>query len=316
MRAAILTEAQKIELVNRELPPLGSTQVLLRVLQCGVCTSEVDLWIGKATDRFPAAIGHEVAGEVERVGEDVRNLRVGDHVAAWVEGGGFAEAAVVDERFCVQVEPALTYPAVAEPLACVVNAVELAQPALADDVVIIGAGYMGNLVQLVTALKGPRTITVADVRADALERAGRLGATTVVNTTSESLPSVVDGLTEGRGADLTYEVTGVEAGLRLAGETTRMSGKLCIVGYHQGEPRAIPLGRWNWMAFELINAHFRDMNTIMRGMKVGMELVNRRILDPSALVTDTFTLDRIDDAFNVATTKPNGFVKAVVEPAA
>ena len=80
---------------------------------------------------------------------------------------------LVEERFSVPVAPDAPYPSVAEPLACVVNAVELAGPRLGDDVVIVGAGYMGNLVQMVAALKGPRTVTVADVRTDALARARR-----------------------------------------------------------------------------------------------------------------------------------------------
>ena len=315
MKAALLTEPHRIELVDRELPPPAPRQVRLRVDQCGICTSELDLWNGKAMDKLPAAIGHEVAGLVEEVGADVSGLRAGDRVAAWVEGGGFAEQAVVEERYCVAVAAGVTYAAVAEPLACVVNAVELAAPALADDVVIIGAGYMGNLLQLVSALKGPRTITVADIRADALARARSLGATRVVDTSAESLADAVGEITGGRGADVTYEVTGTGPGLALAGEVTRMSGKLCIVGYHQGGGRTIPLAEWNWMAFDLVNAHFRDIDTIMRGMRAGMRLVNAGALDVSSLATDSFALDEIETAFRTAAAKPEGFVKAVVAPA-
>ena len=93
-----------------------------------------------------------------------------------------------------------------------------------------------------------------------------------------------------------------------------MSGKLCIVGYHQGEPRRIPLGHWNWMAFEILNAHFRETDTIMRGMRAGMRLVSAGILDASGLVTDTYPLSRVADAFQAATEKRDGFVKAIVEP--
>jgi threonine dehydrogenase-like Zn-dependent dehydrogenase len=237
-------------------------------------------------------------------------------VAAWVEGGGFAEQALVEERFCIPVAAGVAYPAVAEPLACVVNAVELAAPALGDDVVIVGAGYMGNLLQLVTALKGPRTITVADIRSHALARASELGATRVVDTGGESLAEAVAEVTDGRGADVTYEVTGTGQGLELAGEVTRMSGKLCIVGYHQGGTRTVPLASWNWMAFQLINAHFRDIDTIMRGMRAGMRLVNAGVLDASSLVTASYGLAQIEQAFETAAAKPDGFVKAVVEPAA
>jgi len=93
-----------------------------------------------------------------------------------------------------------------------------------------------------------------------------------------------------------------------------MSGKLCIVGYHQGGTRTIPLAHWNWMAFEIVNAHFREVDTIMRGMRAGMRLVNAGVLDVSSLVTGTYPLGRIAEAFEVATAKPNGFVKAIVEP--
>jgi L-iditol 2-dehydrogenase len=316
MRAAVLTEPERIEIVDRDLPPIRHDQVRMRITQCGVCTSELDLWAGKAVDRLPAAIGHEIAGVVEEVGDDVSALTVGDRVAAWVHGGGFAEEALVEERFCVAVAPDVAYPAVAEPLACVVNAVELAAPALADDVVIIGAGYMGNLIQMVTALKGPRSITVADTRADALARAAELGATRIVDPAAEPLADVVHEVTDGRGADVTYEVTGVLAGLELAGRITRMSGKLCIVGYHQGGTRAIALGDWNWMAFQLVNAHFRDVDTIMGGMRAGMRLVNAGVLDASSLVSASYPLGQIADAFETAAAKPSGFVKAVVEPGA
>jgi L-iditol 2-dehydrogenase len=315
MKAAVLTDPFRIDLVDLPLPAPGPGQARIGVRQCGVCTSELDLWTGKALDKLPAAIGHEVAGTVEEVGAGVTRLRPGDEVAAWVEGGGFAEHAIVEERFCVPVAPGVAYPAVAEPLACIVNAVELAAPALADDVVIVGAGYMGALLQLVSRLRGPRSIVVADVRADALARAAELGATRVVDVGEESLADAVRDVTDGRGADVTYEVTGTAAGLELAGAVTRMGGTLGIVGYHQGGTRTVPLGDWNWMAFRLVNAHFRDIDTIMRGMRAGMRLVNAGILDASSLVTASYPLGRIGEAFETAAAKPDGFLKAVVEPA-
>ena len=314
MKAAVVTAPRTIELVDADLPPVGQGQARLRILQCGVCTSELGLWAGREPSALPTRIGHEVAGVVEETGPGVAGLTPGQRVAAWVPGGGFAEQAVVEERCCVPVAPHVTYPAVAEPLACVVNAVELAAPALADDVVIIGAGFMGVLVQMVTGLKGPRTVTVADLREDALDRAGKLGATRVVDITTESLADAVGDLTGGVGADLSYEVTGVSEGLRAAGEATRMSGKVCVVAYHQGGTREIPLGRWNWMAFHIVNAHFRDIDTIMRGMRAGMRLVNAGILDVSGLMTDIFPLAGIAEAFEIASDRPEHFVKAVVEP--
>jgi L-iditol 2-dehydrogenase len=311
----VITDALRIEFVERPLPVLGADEVRLRVSQCGVCASEVDVWTGTAPDELPAAIGHEVAGIVEETGRGVTTLAVGDHVAAWVEGGGFAEQVVVGERFCAPVRADLTFPAVAEPLGCIVNAVELADPALADHVVIIGAGFMGNLLQLVSVLRGPATITVADVRDDALARAAELGATNVVNSGAQSLETAVADVTDGRGADVVYEATGVGGGLELAGRVARMGGKLAIVGYHQGGPREVDIGRWNWMALEIVNAHFRDAETILTGFRAGMRLVNAGVLDVAPLLTHTYPLSATVEAFETATAKPDGFVKAAVEPA-
>ena len=313
MRSALLTDVHTIELVDRSAPQLAEHEVRIEVEQCGLCTSELDLWSGRDADKLPAAIGHEIAGVVSEAGRAVSQVEVGQRIAAWVTGGGFADQAVALDEHCVPVDPGGAYPAGAEPLACVVNAVELTAPKLGDDVVIIGAGYMGNLLQLVSELKGPRSIIVADVRADALERASRLGATHVVDVVNDSLADVVREVTGGRGADVSYEVPGGNPGLVAAGEVTRMSGKVCVVGYHQGGMRELPLGHWNWMAYEIVNAHFRDIDTIMAGMRAGMRLVNAGVLDPTPLISDRFALGDLAEAFRMAEDKPEGFVKAVVE---
>jgi hypothetical protein len=85
---------------------------------------------------------------------------------------------ITDERFCVPIRDGLPGAVVAEPLSCVVDAVDLAAPQLADDVVIIGAGFMGNLLQLVAQLKGSRTVTVVDVRQEDLNARPRLARPT------------------------------------------------------------------------------------------------------------------------------------------
>ena len=312
MKVAVLSAPQRIDLADEPVRDPTGGEVLLRVAACGVCASELDVWEGRADVRYPRFPGHEVSGTVERVGPAVDELEPGDRVAAWVYSHGFAEYVVVPAEHCFLAGDVPLDLALAEPLACALNAVELAAPALGDDVVIVGAGFMGNLVQLLVQLKGPREVIVADTRRDALALAERLGATRTVDVGRESLAEAVATATGGAGADLSFEVTGAEAALRSLGDATRMSGKLAIVGYHQGGTRALPLGDWNWMAFELVNAHFRDMGTIMRGMRTGMRLLTSGRLDLGPLVTHRFPLERVNEAFATAVEKPPGFVKAVV----
>jgi L-iditol 2-dehydrogenase len=315
MRVAALVEPKRFELVDEPVPEIASDEVLLRVAACGVCTSELDMYQGLAGHAtYPWQPGHEVSGVVDQVGKDVEAFATGDPVAAWVTSRGFADFVAVRAGYCFPAGDVPLDLALGEPLACAVNAVELAAPSLGDDIALIGAGFMGNLVQKLVSLKGPRHLVVADTRGEALERAATLGATRTVDVASESLPDVLKELTDGRGVDVSFEVTGVQPGLDLVGEVTRMSGTVAIVGYHQGAPRSLRLGEWNWMAFRIVNAHFRDVETILRGMRIGMRLLMSGRTTMDDLMTHRFPLERIDEAFRTAVEKPAGFVKATVVP--
>lgn len=314
MRIAVLTAPSRFEIAEEPTPTCGRDEVLVRVAACGVCTSDLDVWAGHGQVSLPLRPGHEVSGTVVEVGSEVSSPDPGDVVAVWTGGGGYAEYVVAKADHCRLAGDIPVHEALLEPVACATNAVEAADVRLGDDVVIIGAGFMGNLVQQLVRLRGARQVIVADTRPDALDRARDLGATHTVDTTGKSLGEVVKGLTDGRGADITFEVTGAQAPLVMAGETTRMSGGVVLVGHHQGAPRTLPLGYWNWMAFRIVNAHFREERTIMRGMSVGMRLLRSGQLSLRGLVTHRFALDDINDAFRTAVDKPEGFVKATVEP--
>jgi L-iditol 2-dehydrogenase len=315
MRVAVMTEPGRFDIRDEPEPDTSSDEVLLRVAACGVCASELDMFTGLAGHaEYPWYPGHEVSGIVEDVGTGVTGLKPGDPVAAWVTTRGFAERVTVPEAHCFPAGDVPLELALGEPLACAVNAVELADVSLGDDVVIIGAGFMGHLVHKLVELKGPGRVIVADARTDALKRAEAMGATRVVDVTRESLVDIVQEETGGAGADVTFEVTGVQAPLDIVGDVTRMSGTVAIVGYHQGAPRSIPLGHWNWMAFRIVNAHFRDVGTILGGMAAGMKLLTSGRIALDDLVTHRFPLDEVGAAFQTALDKPESFVKATVMP--
>lgn len=312
MKIAVLREPQKFEILEEPVPEIAEDEILVRVTACGVCTSDLHVWHGDPTQTYPRFLGHEASGVVEKVGAQVSRFKPGDRVATWMTGRGYAEYAAVNTEYVLHAGEVPLDEALAEPLACAVNAVEMANISLGDDVVIIGAGFMGALIQKLIALQGPRHLIVADTRPDVLERAARAGATHTVNTNEELLPEVVKGLTDGRGADVSFEVTGAQTPLLMLGDVTRMSGKVVIVGFHQGGMRQIPLAYWNWMAFEILNAHFREEATIMRGMRIGMRLLTSNRLSLADVVTHRFPLDQIGPAFRAAYDKPVGFMKSVV----
>jgi len=313
MRMAIIPAPHAFDLIDTPTPTPAPDEVLVRVAYCGVCLSEIDVWAGTAgVTAFPRYPGHEVSGVVAAVGVAVTRFKPGDHVAVWLTVRGFADYVAAKEDYCLPTGDVPLDLALAEPLACAVNAVILADVALGDDVVIIGAGFMGHLLQKLITLRGPRHVIVADTRADALTHARALGATRTVNVMEESLRDVILEMTDGRGADVSVEVTGAQAPLRVLGDITRMSGTVAIVGYHQGEDRVIPLGQWNYKALHIVNAHFRDEAVILRGMRGGMRLLTTGRITLDGLVTHRFSLPEIDAAFRMAHEKPEGFIKATV----
>ena len=315
MKLAELRGPRDFAVMDTPTPAPAAGEVLVRVAACGVCASELDHWSGTSGAGYPARIGHEVAGTVVATGSGTQTFAVGDRVGVWTLGSGYAEYVAVPEHACRPVPDSLPLDqALVEPIACATNAVDRADVRLADSVVVLGAGFMGLLVTQLVRLRGARTILVADTRGDVLELAAATGATRTVNLRTESLTDIVRAETGGLGADVTFEVTGTQAALDTVGEVTRMSGKVVLVGFHQGADRTVPLGHWNWMAFDLRNAHFRDPAVIARGMTTGMQLLATRQLQLESLVTHRFDLDSIGEAFAAAAAKPEGFVKAVVVP--
>ena len=93
-----------------------------------------------------------------------------------------------------------------------------------------------------------------------------------------------------------------------------MRGRIVIAGYHQDGPRQVDLQSWNWRGLDVVNAHERDPRVYVEGMRLAMEAIAERRLDPAPLYTHTFPLDRLGDAFEAARTRPDGFMKALVVP--
>ncbi|HEY0007196.1 MAG TPA: hypothetical protein VGB55_00600, partial [Tepidisphaeraceae bacterium] len=93
---------------------------------------------------------------------------------------------------------------------------------------------------------------------------------------------------------------------------TRIRGRLVIAGYHQDGLRQVNVQLWNWRGLDVINAHERDPQVYLAGMKAAVEAVASGVLDPSSLYTHTYPLAELAQALDDTAARPDGFMKALV----
>lgn len=314
MKTAVLYGPHDWRIENFNTPVYKEEECLIKIKSCGVCHSEIHQWDEKVSGLdYPRIIGHEVAGEVIQVGSKVSRFKKGDRVAAWADGKGYAEEIVLNENTLEPIADSIDYKfALSEPIACTTNAVMRANVQLNDIVALVGTGFMGLIMLQELKLLGAKNIIAIDIRNEMLDLASDLGADITLNPLKDDIDQTIKRITNGKGVDVSFEVGGNQSTLDLAAQICRMEGKLVIFGYHPGTRIIKDLGYWNWMAFNIINAHFRDMNTILTGAHIGMELLNSGKIKMDKLVTHTYPLNRIEEAFTSAKEKPLGFVKSVI----
>jgi len=314
MKAAVLYGPHDWRIEEKKTPSFKEDECLIKINTCGVCHSEIHQWETKIEGlEYPRYIGHEVAGEIIEVGSAVTRFKKGDRVAAWADGRGYAEEISVNQKTLELISDDIEYKhALSEPIACTTNAVIRANVQLGDVIALVGTGFMGLIMLQELKLTGAKKIIAIDVREEMLELSAELGADIQLNPNKDDIDSEIKKLTGGKGVDVSFEVGGNQSTLDLAAQICRMEGKLVIFGYHPGSRIIRDLGYWNWMAFDIINAHFRDMNTILKGARIGMDLLNAGKIKMDKLITHTYRLDQIEEAFKAAKEKPKGFVKSVI----
>jgi L-iditol 2-dehydrogenase len=314
MQAAILQKPGLFTLEEMDIPRPGPDELLVKTKACGICTSEIDFYLGKAPGlSYPRFIGHEPAGIVEEVGKDVQGFAVGDHVSVWSEGKSYAEYFVTKASYAYRLLPAIPFDeALGEPIACSTNGVRKADPQLNDSVCLVGCGFMSLIMLQIFRARGVGMVIAVDTRDSVLELAGKLGATHVINPNKQDPASAVKDLTGGRGVDIGVEAAGSQATLDLVGNVVRMEGKLEVFGFHQGAPRQVPWGWWNWMAFTIVNGHVRSPHIYVEGMRQGLGLLESGRLNMKPLITHRFPLHDINVGFDTAAAKSEGFVKGVI----
>jgi L-iditol 2-dehydrogenase len=262
MMAAVLYGKEHLEVEPVAVPAIGRGDVLVRVKAALTCGTDVKVFRRGYHARMivpPALFGHELAGDIVAIGEDVKGFYVGQRIVAansapcldcyyckrglenlcddlLFNNGAYAEFIRIPGRIVkrnmYEIPAHLTYQdaALIEPLACVMRGLEETNVRAGDTVAVIGLGPIGLMFVRLAKVYGARVIALGR-RQTQLDRAARMGAEELINTsTCGDVVGVVKDLTKGRGVDVAIEAVGQPETWQIAVRMLRRGGTVNFFG--------------------------------------------------------------------------------------
>ena len=260
-----MTEPGKIEFRDVPEPVPGPGEVLLRIKRIGVCGSDVHVSHGKHPfTTYPVVQGHEFSAVVEAVGEGVEKIRVGAkatatpqqvcgqcrpcrrgdyHICEELRVWGFQAPGVAQDLFVTDAAKVVVLPdefgheqgALVEPAAVAVHSTGRAGDMKGKNVLVLGAGPIGNLIAQMCRSRGANVL-ITDVSDFRLDKAKECGIESTSNPQSESLDDASNRVFGDEGFDIAFDCAGVEATIKAAIESINKGGTIMIVAVFDDKP--------------------------------------------------------------------------------
>lgn len=335
MRAAVFRGTRQIEVVNVPRPELEPDEVLIRVAYCGICGSDLEAY---HTGMYEPGlvIGHEFAGTITQVGEQVVEWQVGDRVTVndavpcgecapcregrldacesllmigLTQDGGLAEYTKITTKGLHRLpdEVSLRQGALVEPLSVALHGIRRSRLRPGDHALVMGAGPIGLLALQCARVAGARTVTVTEIDAGRAALACRLGATAALNPVQENVGLALAARTERRGPDVVYICTGAPGACADAISLVRKGGQIVTLGMCV-EPVAADL-----MTVAMSELSIEGSFAGRAEFPAAIDLIAQRRVDVDALVSHEIDLqDIVTRGFEFLDKPGSGAVKVLV----
>lgn len=301
----VFKEPFKVDIGIEEISELKPHEVLIRTSYTLISTGteltaysksfpEGSAW--SAYVKYPFRPGYCNVGSVVKVGENVKNFRVGDRVAS---PAGHVEYAVIDESKLVKVPDGVqdemaTFHTIASG---VMNSVRSARVELGDSVGVIGLGLLGQFATIFSRLSGAFPLIAMDLSDFRLSLATTSGAHFTVNPAKENPHKVIENLTEKRMLDVVFEVTGNPEVIPWAIKLLRPMGRFIVLSSPRGSTTLDFHDEVNAPSRVIIGTHFSSQPayetlqhpwTRRRNTKLFFDLLRKGIINVSHLITHKF----------------------------
>jgi len=343
MKSLVLQRYNEFVLQDTEVPDLKPGWVLIKVKACGICGSDVHGMDGSTGRRQPPVImGHEASGTIARLGENVSNWNIGDRVTfdstiscgecfyckrgevnlcenrrvlgvscdEYRQNGAFAEYVTVPAHILYAIPDNISFEqaAMIEAVSVAVHATAISLIKLNDTAVVIGCGMIGLLCIQALKAAGCKKVIAIDQIAEKLTLATELGADLTIESIDPDLMKKVFNETGSNGADIVFEVVGIESTVNLAIDCTRKGGTITLIGNLAPEVR-----------FPLQKVVTRQLKVQGSCASAGeyplcLELIASGKIKVDQLISKVAPLEEGNDWFQRLYNKEAGLMKVILQP--
>ncbi len=310
-RVVRFTGPGKLLITEEDIPAPDDSQVLVQMKACGICQYDKKCFLDtELNPSYSKKPGHEGVGIVREIGRKVGGLAVGDRVTSNMFGGAFADYFIANPDTLVRIPDHVDNFElwVSEPAACVVSSLRLLRIEPGFDVVLLGAGYMGQL--FVQAF--PKTyikLVVVDTDDERLAMASENGADITVNPERDGLGTVREIFP--RGADLVVEAVGLPGLIKQGTDMLRNAGRLCIFGHHAAD-ETVPTDDWHMKGIEVLNTTPFSSADFHRDLSGAVKLMEKGVINQSGLISKTYALSELAGALRDLASGRCRFMKTAV----
>jgi len=321
IRAAYYTGNGTFSLETVTPTPPETGEVQIDIAYCGICGTDLHVYLGHMEQRIGThrVIGHEMSGTVSAVGHNVNTIHVGDQVVvrpldhcgacpACDRGhqhicqnlkflgldtdGAFQHKWNVPEHTVHRLpsDMSLKHAALIEPTAVACHDVRRGRVRAGEDVLVIGGGPIGMLIAMVAKQAGANVI-VSEINEHRIAIAQKLGLN-ALNPAQINVAEQITRLTENKGADVIFEVSGTQAGVDLMTEAAATRARIVMVAIHAEKPN-IDLFQFFWREIELFGARVYEPEDYEEAIR----LIASNVMAADTLITDIKSLEQLPDAF-------------------
>jgi len=343
MKALVLDKYNELNYRDFPDPVIHDDEVLIEVKACGICGSDVHGMDGSTGRRIPPLVmGHEASGVIIETGSEVTNWQIGDRVTfdstiyplndwytlnghynlsdnrmvlgvspgEYRRHGAFAEKVAVPQHILYRIPSNVTFveAAMVEPIAVAAHAINVANLRPGSSVIVAGAGMVGIFVIKLLKLFGANKVFAVDINQRKLELASESGADFIINPKDQDISETVNKHTLNRGADISFEVVGIDDTVNLCIDNTRKGGTVVLVG--NLSPK---------ITFPLQKVVTRELSILgscaIRGeYELVLELLSGKKVDPAGLISAVAPLSEGASWFNRLYNKEKGLNKVILTP--